>query len=83
MRFTILFQVGGRQGNLDRVAEHLFGPKGFFRTQDPLTLYKKIIASEYGKKAEEAISRGRRSVKSEVDGFDKNVSFIKKSFIIT
>ncbi|XP_075987202.1 retinoid- and fatty-acid binding glycoprotein apolipophorin isoform X2 [Anticarsia gemmatalis] len=71
-----VLEVGGRQGNLDRVAEHLLGPKGFFRTEDLQNIYKNFIVKpldEYKQKAESAVSRGRRSVKTDVDSFDKNL----------
>lgn len=69
-----VLEVGGRQGNLDRVVEHLLGPKGVFRTEDVQEIYKKYIAGlfvEY--KEKDGASRGRRSVKSDVDSFDKNL----------
>lgn len=51
------------------------GPKGFFRTEDLQDIYKKYIAGPFAEYREKAGgSRGRRSVKSDVDGFDKNVS---------
>ncbi|XP_038219067.1 apolipophorins [Zerene cesonia] len=69
-----VFEIGGRQGNLDRVIEHFIGPRGMFRTQKPQEIYDNLY-----KRAEETFQkvdgnlRGRRSIKSEVDNFDKNV----------
>ncbi|CAB3232890.1 unnamed protein product [Arctia plantaginis] len=68
-----VLEVGARQGNLDRVLEHLLGPKGFFRTEDLQDIYKKYIAGPFVEYTEKAGSRGRRSVKSDVDSFDKNL----------
>ncbi|CAK1546590.1 unnamed protein product [Leptosia nina] len=69
-----VFEIGGRQGNLDRVVEHFVGPRGILRTQKPQDIYDNIV-----KRAEEAFKkvdgnlRGRRSIKSEIDNFDKNL----------
>lgn len=65
------------------MAEHLFGPKSFLRTEDPQTLYDKYFVekfNQYKDKVEGGLSRGRRSVKSDVDNFDKNVSIFFYSF---
>ncbi|VVC87559.1 unnamed protein product [Leptidea sinapis] len=69
-----IFEVGGRQGNLDRVLEHFMGPKGMLRTRKPQDIYDELM-----KKGQEALNkvdgslRGRRSVKSEIDHFDKQI----------
>ncbi|KAJ8705174.1 hypothetical protein PYW07_011001 [Mythimna separata] len=70
-----VLEFGGRQGNLDRVAEHLFGPKSFLRSEDPQSLYKKYAEKfhQYKEKVEGGFHRGRRSVKSDVDSFDKTL----------
>ncbi|KAH9637818.1 hypothetical protein HF086_017596 [Spodoptera exigua] len=70
-----VLEVGGRQGNLDRVAEHLFGPKSFLRTEEPQELYNKYVEkfNQYKDKVEGGFHRGRRSIKSDVDSFDKNL----------
>ncbi|XP_049881562.1 apolipophorins [Pectinophora gossypiella] len=70
-----ILEVGGRQGNLDRVAEHFLGPKSFLRTEKPQDLYDNIVKKfqEAEKKVESGLSRGRRSVKTEVDNFDKHL----------
>ncbi|XP_047037209.1 apolipophorins isoform X1 [Helicoverpa zea] len=71
-----VLEVGGRQGNLDRVAEHLFGPKSFLRTEEPQNLYQKYIVekfNQYKDKVEGGLNRGRRSIKSDVDSFDKSL----------
>lgn len=61
---------------MDRVAEHLFGPRSFLRTEEPQELYEKYVQkfNQYKDKVEGGFHRGRRSIKSEVDSFDKNVS---------
>lgn len=68
--------MGGRQGNLDRVIEHFVGPKGYFRTDDPQALYDDIVKrfEESKNKVQHGFGRGRRSIKNEIDSFDKNVS---------
>ncbi|XP_022837131.1 apolipophorins isoform X2 [Spodoptera litura] len=70
-----VLEVGGRQGNLDRVAEHLFGPRSFLRTEEPHDLYEKYVQkfNQYKDKVEGGFHRGRRSIKSDVDSFDKNL----------
>lgn len=70
-----VLEVGGRQGNLDRVAEHLFGPKSFLRTEDPQSLYEKYIVEKFAhyKEKVEGGVRGRRSIKTDVDSFDKTL----------
>ncbi|XP_022112947.2 apolipophorins [Pieris rapae] len=76
-----VFEIGGRQGNLDRVVEHFVGPRGFLRTQKPQEVYDNLY-----KRAEEAFNkvdgnmRGRRSVKSEIDNFDKNLKAESTSY---
>lgn len=72
--FNVL-EVGGRQGNLDRVIEHFLGPKGVLRTENPQEIYDNILKQyeESKKKVQDGLSRGRRSVKSEVDNFDKHL----------
>lgn len=69
-------QVGGRQGNLDRVVEHFLGPKSFLREQKPQEIYDTFVKKfqETEKTVQDKLSRGRRAVKSEVDNFDKHVS---------
>ncbi|KAM3956905.1 retinoid- and fatty-acid binding glycoprotein apolipophorin isoform 2-T2 [Aphomia sociella] len=73
-QFNVL-EVGGRQGNLDRVLEHFLGPKSFLRTEDPQSIYDTLRKRyhESQKKVEDSLSRGRRSVKTEVDNFDKHL----------
>ncbi|XP_037295541.1 apolipophorins isoform X2 [Manduca sexta] len=70
-----VMELGGRQGNLDRVVEHFLGPKSFLRTEDPQALYDNLVKrfQESKKKVEDSLSRGRRSIKSEIDVFDKNL----------
>ncbi|XP_045779870.1 apolipophorins [Maniola jurtina] len=69
-----ILEVGGRQGNLDRVVEHFLGPRGLFRTKEPQELFDELKnkMSESAQKAEKSV-RGRRSIKSEVDNFDRQV----------
>ncbi|XP_023946306.2 apolipophorins [Bicyclus anynana] len=69
-----ILEVGGRQGNLDRVVEHFLGPKGVFRTKDPQEMFDELKTKlgESVHKAEKSV-RGRRSIKSEVDNFDRQV----------
>ncbi|XP_013192546.1 apolipophorins isoform X2 [Amyelois transitella] len=68
-------EIGGRQGNLDRVIEHFLGPKGILRTEDPQTLYDNLKKryEESSKKVDQSLGRGRRSIKTEVDNFDKHL----------
>ncbi|KAL0810218.1 hypothetical protein ABMA28_011000 [Loxostege sticticalis] len=70
-----ILEVGGRQGNLDRVAEHILGPKSLFRTKQPQEIYDELQKTYYDtkKETEAHLSRGRRSVKTEVDNFDKHL----------
>ncbi|KAJ8707317.1 hypothetical protein PYW08_010569 [Mythimna loreyi] len=71
-----VLEVGGRQGNLDRVVEHLLGPKSFLRTEEPQSLYKKYVLdkfNQYKEKVEGGLHRGRRSLKTDVDNFDKTL----------
>ncbi|KAL4704767.1 hypothetical protein ACJJTC_016888 [Scirpophaga incertulas] len=72
--FNVL-EVGGRQGNLDRVAEHLLGPKSVFRTKGPQEIVDDIKkAYEDTKKETEAhLNRGRRAIKNDVENFDKHL----------
>ncbi|KAJ0171016.1 hypothetical protein K1T71_013215 [Dendrolimus kikuchii] len=72
--FNVL-EFGGRQGNLDRVIEHFMGPKGVFKTTKPQKLYDDLYKQfmETKKKVEEGISRRRRSVKADIDNFDKTL----------
>ncbi|XP_072946075.1 apolipophorins [Epargyreus clarus] len=69
-----VLEIGGRQGNLDRVIEHFLGPKSFLRTQKPQDIYDDLVKrmEESSKKVETSV-RGRRSIKSEVDNFDKQM----------
>ncbi|XP_050357243.1 apolipophorins [Nymphalis io] len=69
-----ILEVGGRQGNLDRVVEHFLGPKSFLRTQKPQEIYDNLYNKfEESYKKVDSNVRGRRSIKSEVDNFDKQV----------
>ncbi|KPI95250.1 Apolipophorin [Papilio xuthus] len=70
-----VLEIGGRQGNLDRVIEHFLGPKGVLRTQKPQQIYDTLVERfEKSKdKVEHGIVRRRRSIKSEVDNFDKKI----------
>ncbi|RVE54932.1 hypothetical protein evm_000299 [Chilo suppressalis] len=71
--FNVL-EIGGRQGNLDRVAEHFFGPRSAIRTKQPQELVDEIMKTyEDAKKETDAHLRGRRSVKADVDNFDKHL----------
>lgn len=71
-------QIGGRQGNLDRVVEHFLGPKSFLRDLKPQEIYDTIVKKfqETEKTVQDKLSRGRRSIKTEIDNFDKHVSDI-------
>ncbi|XP_026318173.1 apolipophorins-like [Hyposmocoma kahamanoa] len=70
-----VLEVGGRQGNLDRVVEHFLGPKSFLRELKPQEIYDTIVKNfqETEKTVQDKLSRGRRSVKTEVDNFDKHL----------
>lgn len=79
---TVIYQVGGRQGNLDRVVEHFLGPKSFLRTEDKQTLFDNLMKrwSETDAKVQGKL-RGRRNVKTDIDNFDKHVSDISRSIV--
>lgn len=70
-----VFEIGGRQGNLDRVVEHFLGPKNIFVREGPQNIYDNLVKrfGEMENKAKEVLGRGRRSVKTEVDNFDKHL----------
>ncbi|XP_063834944.1 apolipophorins isoform X2 [Ostrinia nubilalis] len=70
-----VLEVGGRQGNLDRVAEHIFGPRSIFRTKKPQDIYDELKKTydDTKKETQAHLSRGRRSVKVDVDNFDKHL----------
>ncbi|XP_041983389.1 apolipophorins [Aricia agestis] len=76
-----LLEVGGRQGNLDRVVEHFLGPKSFLRTKNPQDLHDEFArkVSESMQKVEGSV-RGRRSIKSDVDNIDKQIKAESNSF---
>ncbi|XP_055601497.1 apolipophorins [Uranotaenia lowii] len=68
-----VFEVEGRQDNLDRVIEHYFGPKGFFQGLDLQSAYDKII-EHYGKLSQKAQSRFRRGIKEDIKALAKSVN---------
>ncbi|CAH2060387.1 unnamed protein product, partial [Iphiclides podalirius] len=70
-----ILEVGGRQGNLDRVIEHFLGPKGFLRSNKPQDIYDSLVerVQKSKQKVEQGLVRRRRSIQSEVDNFDKKV----------
>ncbi|XP_058823789.1 apolipophorins [Topomyia yanbarensis] len=68
-----VFEVEGRQDNLDRVIEHYFGPKGFFRGMDLQTAFNTLV-EQYGKLSQKAQSRFRRGLKEDVRAFAKTVN---------
>lgn len=82
--FFFSIQLGGRQGNLDLVLEHFFGPRGVLRSQGAQALYdsfmKTFFFADNSDKGKAATQRGKRSVKSEIDAFDKNVSIDRDVF---
>lgn len=86
MLTNIFYKVGGRQGNLDRVIEHFFGPQGYLRRTNPQDIYDSLVErmQKSKEKVEHGIVRRRRSIKTEVDNFDKKVStyFFKFIFIV-
>ncbi|CAH2098987.1 unnamed protein product [Euphydryas editha] len=69
-----IFEVGARQGNLDRVVEHFLGPKSFLRTQKPQEIYDNLKQKfdESYRKVDSSV-RGRRSIKTDIDSFDKQI----------
>ncbi|KAI8425854.1 hypothetical protein MSG28_011618 [Choristoneura fumiferana] len=69
-----VFEIGGRQGNLDRVVEHFLGPHSFLRTEEPQSIIDDLKKrfTEAEQKVEHGV-RGRRSIKTEVDNFDKHL----------
>ena len=77
-----VLELGGRQGNLDRVIEHFLGPKGYFRTSDPQALYDDLVKryEESKNKVQHGFGRGRRSIKNEIDNFDKNLKAESNSY---
>ncbi|CAG5023066.1 unnamed protein product [Parnassius apollo] len=70
-----ILEIGGRQGNLDRVIEHFLGPKSFLRTQKPQEIYDQLVErmERSKQKVEKGLGRRRRSIKNEVDNFDKKI----------
>ncbi|GBP78977.1 Apolipophorins [Eumeta japonica] len=69
-----VFEIGGRQGNLDRVMEHFLGPKGYVRQNSPQEIYEDIVHryEEVHKKVQGKF-RGRRSLQQDIKNFDKQI----------
>lgn len=63
-----LFEIAGRQENLERLFEEDFGPKGVFNTFDLQELYTKATAE---------LKRERRSIRSDVEKFAETVHLEK------
>lgn len=68
-----VFEVEGRQDNLDRVVEHYFGPKGFFRGMNLQTAFNTVV-EQYGKLSQKAQGRFRRGLKEDVRALAKSVN---------
>ncbi|XP_055539565.1 apolipophorins [Wyeomyia smithii] len=68
-----VFELEGRQDNLDRLVEHYFGPKGFFHGLDLQSAYNKLV-EQYNKLSEQARSRFRRGLKEDVKAFASSVN---------
>lgn len=59
--------------------EHFLGPRSFLRTEEPQSIIDDL--KKRFKEAEQKVEhgvRGRRSIKTEVDNFDKHVSICRK-----
>lgn len=69
-----LFELSGRQENLDHLVEYYFGPKGYFNTGTKQEIYDKIIA-QYNYAKEQGVKRlrTRRGIKEELDQFTKTI----------
>lgn len=61
------------------MVEHFVGPRGLLRTQKPQEIYDNLYnrATEAFRHVQGNL-RERRSVKSEIDNFDKNVCILIK-----
>lgn len=58
--------------------EHFLGPRSFLRTEEPQSIIDDL--KKRFKEAEQKVEhgvRGRRSIKTEVDNFDKHVSICR------
>uniref|UniRef100_A0AAG5D4D0 Vitellogenin domain-containing protein n=1 Tax=Anopheles atroparvus TaxID=41427 RepID=A0AAG5D4D0_ANOAO len=67
-----VFELEGRQDNLERLVEHYFGPKGFFTGMDLQTAYDSLF-QQYQKMTEKAKARFRRGIREDVRTLAKNV----------
>uniref|UniRef100_A0A182QBN2 Vitellogenin domain-containing protein n=1 Tax=Anopheles farauti TaxID=69004 RepID=A0A182QBN2_9DIPT len=60
-----VFELEGRQDNLERLVEHYFGPKGFFSGMDLQAAYD-LIAAQYQKLSGKAKERFRRGIREDI-----------------
>ncbi|XP_058128999.1 apolipophorins [Anopheles ziemanni] len=68
-----VFELEGRQDNLERLVEHYFGPKGFFTGMDLQTAYDTLF-QQYQKMSESAKARFRRGIREDVRALARNVN---------
>lgn len=69
-----VFEFNARQGNLETVVEHYFGPKGVFRFSDLQQAYDMFAEAFIDGDKKKSGSRRRRGVKEDVQNFAKFVN---------
>ncbi|XP_053660311.1 apolipophorins [Anopheles marshallii] len=67
-----VFELEGRQDNLERLVEHYFGPKGFFSGMDLQAAYD-LISEQYQKLSGKAKERFRRGIREDIRALARNV----------
>ncbi|XP_053670702.1 apolipophorins [Anopheles nili] len=67
-----VFELEGRQDNLERLVEHYFGPKGFFSGLDLQSAYD-LVAKHYQKLSDKAKERFRRGIRDDIRALARNV----------
>uniref|UniRef100_A0A182MAM9 Vitellogenin domain-containing protein n=1 Tax=Anopheles culicifacies TaxID=139723 RepID=A0A182MAM9_9DIPT len=67
-----VFELEGRQDNLERLVEHYFGPKGFFSGMDMQAIYD-LISEQYQKLSGKAKERFRRGIREDIRALARNV----------
>ncbi|XP_040158471.1 apolipophorins [Anopheles arabiensis] len=67
-----VFELEGRQDNLERLVEHYFGPKGFFSGMDMQAAYD-LLAEQYQKLSGKAKERFRRGIREDIRALARTV----------
>ncbi|XP_052868162.1 apolipophorins [Anopheles cruzii] len=67
-----VFELEGRQDNLERLVEHYFGPKGFFSGLDLQSAYDRVV-QQYQKLSDKAKERFRRGIREDIRALAKTV----------